>query len=134
MEDSASLTQPLTEVEIQQLDDFLGSDSAPEDAMDISMMDGFITALASGPNLMMPSSMLRWIWDAERGVEEPTFPNAALAQRIVGLIIRHWNSVNDMHEPCDRRVRAACLRARCERKNGFDYRRMVYRIPHGLRC
>ena len=31
---------------------------------------------------------------------------------------------------CDRRVRAACLRARCERKYGFDYRRMVYRITN----
>lgn len=95
MEDNASLTQLLIEAEIQQLDDFLGSDSVPEDAMDISMMDGFITALASGPNLMMPSSMLRWIWDAEHGVEVPIFPNAAASKHIVGLIIRHWNSVND---------------------------------------
>jgi Uncharacterised protein family (UPF0149) len=41
---------PLTETEIGQLDDFLISDSVPEEAMDLSMMDGFITALASGPN------------------------------------------------------------------------------------
>jgi uncharacterized protein len=36
------------------------------------VMDGFITALASGPNLMMPTSMLRWIGDAENGEESPT--------------------------------------------------------------
>jgi hypothetical protein len=53
----ALLAYPLSEAEIDQLDDFLISDSVPEEAMDLSMMDGFITALASGPNLMMPSSM-----------------------------------------------------------------------------
>jgi uncharacterized protein len=56
--------------------------------MDISMMDGFITALASGPNMMMPSSMLRWIWDADRGERSPTFANAAESKHIVELIIR----------------------------------------------
>ena len=59
------------------------------------MMDGFITALASGPNMMMPSAMLRWIWDADNGEKSPTFANAAEAKHIIGLIIRHWNSVND---------------------------------------
>jgi uncharacterized protein len=87
--------QPLTDEEIDQLDNFLSSDSAPEEAMDISMMDGFITALASGPNLMMPTSMLRWIWDAENGEESPTFANAAESKHVVGLIIRYWNSIND---------------------------------------
>ena len=95
MQDDGLLAQPLTEEEIDQLDDFLSSDSAPEEAMDISMMDGFITALASGPNLMMPTSMLRWIWDAENGEESPTFANAAEAKHVVGLIIRYWNSIND---------------------------------------
>jgi uncharacterized protein len=95
MKDDGLFAQLLTEEEIDQLDDFLSSDSAPEEAMDISMMDGFITALASGPNLMMPTSMLRWIWDADNGEESPTFANAAEAKHVVGLIIRYWNSIND---------------------------------------
>lgn len=84
--------QPLTEEEIDQLDNFLTSDSAPEEAMDISMMDCFITALASGPNLMMPTSMLRWIWDAENGEESPTFANAAESKH-VGLIGKRLGSL-----------------------------------------
>ena len=88
-------TPPLNETEIGQLDDFLTSDSAPDAAMDVSMMDGFLTALASGPNLMMPGTMLGWIWDAEHGQDLPTFASADESKRIVGLIIRHWNSVND---------------------------------------
>src|SRR6476469_6982209 len=95
MEEDALLAQPLTEAEIEQLDDFLISDSAPEEALDVSVMDGFITALASGPNLMMPSSMLRWIWDAEHGEDSPMFKNAEESKSIVRLIVRHWNDVND---------------------------------------
>lgn len=95
MKDEIVPTPPLNETEIDQLDDFLTSDSAPDEAMDVSMMDGFITALASGPNLMMPGTMLAWIWDAEHGQGLPTFASADESKDIVGLIIRHWNSVND---------------------------------------
>jgi uncharacterized protein len=95
MKGDVLLEAPLTEAEIELLDDFLVSDAAPEEAMDASMMDGFITALASAPNLTMPRSMLRWIWDAERGEESPAFANAEESKRIVRLILRHWNDVND---------------------------------------
>jgi uncharacterized protein len=95
MEDNALLAQPLTEAEIEQLADFLISDAVPEEAMDVSMMDGFITAIGSGPNVMLPGSMLRWIWNADDGEDSPTFANAEEAKNIVGLIIRHWNDVND---------------------------------------
>ncbi|WP_161556803.1 UPF0149 family protein [Paraburkholderia hospita] len=96
MKDEIAPTLPLNETEIDQLDDFLTSDSAPDAAMDVSMMDGFMTALASGPNLMMPGAMLGWIWDAEHGRDLPTFASADESKGIVGLIIRHWNCVNDM--------------------------------------
>jgi uncharacterized protein len=95
MKGNALLAYPLTETEIAQLDDFLISDSVPEEAMDLSMMDGFISALASGPNLTMPSSMLRWIWDSEHGKDAPTFANAVESASIITLIIRHWNDIND---------------------------------------
>jgi uncharacterized protein len=96
MKGNALLAHPLSEAEIGQLDDFLISDSVPEETMDISMMDGFMTALASGPNLMMPSSMLKWIWDSEHGEDAPRFANAAESASIITLIIRHWNDINDM--------------------------------------
>jgi len=106
MRDDALLARPLSEEEIEQLDDFLMSDAAPEDGMDVSMMNGFLTALSSGPNLMMPSAMLRWIWDAEHGEASPLFRNTEESVSIVSLIIRHWNEVNntlnnalDQYEP-----------------------------------
>jgi len=95
MTEDRLVAQPLTDAEIEQLDEFLTRESTPKEAMDISMMDGFITALASGPNMMMPSSMLRWIWDADRGEQSPTFANVTESKHIVELIIRYWNNVND---------------------------------------
>ena len=71
------------------------SDSTPEEAMDFSMVDGFITALVSGPSLTMPSSMLKWIWDSEHGQDAPKFASAAEAENIIALILRHWNDIND---------------------------------------
>jgi hypothetical protein len=58
---------PLTEAEFDRLDDFLISDGAPDNTMDTSMLDGYLAAVASGPNLVMPDQMLRWIWDTENG-------------------------------------------------------------------
>ena len=57
MKGNALLAYPLTEAEIAPLEDFLIGDSVPEEAMDLSMTDGFITALASGPSLTPPSLM-----------------------------------------------------------------------------
>jgi uncharacterized protein len=95
MKPTALLAQPLSEAEIEELDHFLGSDAVPEEAMDVSMLDGFITAIASGPNLMMPSELLRWVWDPEARQASPAFTDAEASQRIVGVILRHWNDVND---------------------------------------
>ena len=57
------LDTPLTEAEFSRLDKFLMSDEAPTDTMDTSMLDGYLAAVASGPNLVMPNQMLRWVWD-----------------------------------------------------------------------
>jgi uncharacterized protein len=85
---------PLTEAEFALLDDFLTNEEAPSDAMDTTMLDGFLAAVASGPNLVMPDQMLRWVWDTENGEESPEFTSNKHAQTIVGLIMRHYQYVN----------------------------------------
>jgi len=89
------LDKPLTEAEFNQLDEFLMREEAPADAMDTSMLDGYLAAVASGPNLVMPNQMLRWVWDTEAGEESPEFKNNKEAQDIIGLILRHYQHVND---------------------------------------
>ena len=69
-------------------------DDAPSDTMDTSMLDGYLAAVASGPNLVMPNQMLRWIWTTENGEESPEFKNNKEAQDIIGLILRHYQNVN----------------------------------------
>jgi len=88
------LDTPLTEAEFSRLDKFLMSVEAPTDTMDTSMLDGYLAAVSSGPNLVMPDQMLRWVWDTESGEESPEFKNNKEAQDIIGLILRHYQHVN----------------------------------------
>jgi len=54
--------------------------------MDVSTLDGFLCAVLSGPNVIMPSEWMRWIWDMEEGEQTPKFASEKQAQRILGLL------------------------------------------------
>ena len=58
---------PLTDREIKKLHAFLLAEDGLENPMDFYTFDGFICAALSGPNTIMPSEWLRWVWDQERG-------------------------------------------------------------------
>ena len=88
------INSPLTEVEFDQLDEFLMSEEAPSDTMDTSMLAGYLAPAGSGPNLVMPHQMLRWVWDTEGGEESPEFTSNKEAQTIIGLVLRHYQYVN----------------------------------------
>ena len=90
-----TLDTPVTDAEFARLDDFLMSDDGPSESMDTSMLDGYLAAVASGPNLVMPDQMLRWVWDTESGEESPEFRHNKQARDIIGLILRHYQHVND---------------------------------------
>ena len=82
------LEGPLSEEELDELDEFLMSDATPEDCMDISMLDGFLTALAIGPNTIMPSQWLPVVWGGDMAWESP-----AQMERITALIFRYSNEL-----------------------------------------
>jgi Uncharacterised protein family (UPF0149) len=48
---------PLDQVDLQALDRFLMSDRSPRDCMTLSDLDGFLTGIAIGPELVLPSEM-----------------------------------------------------------------------------
>jgi uncharacterized protein len=85
---------PLTEAEFDRLADFLADEYSPSACMDISMLDGYLAAVVSGPNLVMADQMLRWIWDTENGEDSPEFQHKMEASEIIGLILRHYQHVN----------------------------------------
>jgi uncharacterized protein len=84
---------PLTNREIEKLDTFLHSDGGLENAMDVSTLDGFLCAVLSGPNVIMPSEWMRWVWDKEEGEQVPEFASETQAQRILSLVMRYANDI-----------------------------------------
>jgi uncharacterized protein len=84
---------PLTNQEIEELDGFLLSDGGRENAMDVSGVDGFLCAVLSGPNVIMPSEWMRWVWDSAEGKQSPEFTSEKQAQRILDLLMRHANDI-----------------------------------------
>lgn len=84
---------PLSDEELDELDQFLLDAAGIEESMDVSTLDGFLTAIVCGPKTIMPSEWMRWVWDMERGEDAPKFESRAQARRIVGLLVRHMNDI-----------------------------------------
>lgn len=87
------LDQSLSEDELNELDDFLANEAIEETSMDVSTLEGFLAALAIGPRTVMPSEWMPWVWDREDGEAEAKFESGEQANRIVSLVMRHYNTV-----------------------------------------
>ena len=72
-----------------QLDDYLMSDHAPDDSMGLSDLDGFLTGIAVGPEMIPPSEWLPVIW----GGDEPVFDTELEMRTIVGTIMGRYNEI-----------------------------------------
>ena len=82
----------LSDDELNELDRFLMSDLASDETLTIDGLDGYLTAIAIGPITLMPSQWLPGIWGSEPD-DAPEFESKEQAQHIMGLIIRHFNSI-----------------------------------------
>ena len=80
---------PAGPVDLEALDQFLMSDASPEDCMQLSDLDGFLTGIAIGPELVMPSEWLPVVW----GGEEPVFEDAEQARTVIGTIMGRYNEI-----------------------------------------
>jgi uncharacterized protein len=76
-------------LDLEELADYLDSDLSPDDCMGLSDLDGFLTGVVVGPELIMPSEWLSVIW----GHEEPEFGSTAQAEAIIGLIMSRCNDI-----------------------------------------
>ena len=89
-----NLRQPLSNEEVEELDRILMGQIGDLDPMSVSMLDGFLTAVVSGPNAIMPSIWMPWVWDIENGTSRPNFSSDGAAQRFYELVFRHMNSIS----------------------------------------
>ncbi len=85
----------LSEMELNWLDDFLmnriGDEvdvgERDEGIYDLSTLDGFFTAIVSGPDMVTPTIWLQSIW----GDFEPEWKSQQDAEQVISLLIRYMN-------------------------------------------
>jgi uncharacterized protein len=90
----------LTNEEMDQLGKFLldrineddVTEGRDEGILDISTLDGFMTALVSGPSVIPPSQWLPAVW----GEFEPEWESAKHFETILTLMMRHMNDIAGM--------------------------------------
>jgi len=68
---------------------FLSSDRAPTGSMRLSDLDGFLTGIAVGPELILPSEWLPAVW----GGEAPEFADEEEAEAILGSVMGRYNEI-----------------------------------------
>jgi uncharacterized protein len=76
-------------INLAALDDFLASDRAPPDCMQLSEVDGFLAGIVAGPEIVPPSTWLPMIWHDG----EPEYADAEEAQEVLGTIMRRYNEI-----------------------------------------
>jgi len=98
-----ALNQPLSQPELDTLEDFLASPQFEHRAMELPMLEGFLTALVIGPRMVMPGEWLPRVWDRYDASVSPAFVDRDQAQRITTLLMRFMNGIADtfMNDPGD---------------------------------
>jgi uncharacterized protein len=79
----------LPPMSLDELDAFLLSERVPDDAMLLSELDGFVTAVVVGPVVIPTSEWLSRVWDAEAAV----FDDEVERKRVVGAIFALYERI-----------------------------------------
>jgi uncharacterized protein len=80
---------PTAIVDLEALGAFLLSDGAPINSMGLSDLDGFLTGVVIGPEMILPSEWMPFIW----GGDEPEFADIDEAQTVLGTIMGRYNEI-----------------------------------------
>ena len=81
----------LSDEELDELEALLEHYGSENSIASMSMLDGFLTAVVSGPHLIIPSTWLPAIWGGEQ--DQPEWQSEAELERFIDLVMRHSNDI-----------------------------------------
>lgn len=84
---------PLTEKELQWLDEMLEKYGNDASIVDVAELDGLLTAVLSGPRSIEPSEWLVALWGGEKRI--PKWSNEREMNRFMDLCFQHMNDIAD---------------------------------------
>jgi uncharacterized protein len=86
MSDKPLLPDP---IDLDALRNYLISDHAPDNCMDLSDLDGFLAGIIVGPESILPSEWLPVIWDGE----EPEFASEDEMRTVLSAIMGRYDEI-----------------------------------------
>lgn len=84
---------------LAELDRLLAEMTDEDDGMLLAEFDGFCTALAIGPEMILPSEWLPIVWGGDGST--PEFQSAKELQHALDLMMEHYNDVVSLLSPPD---------------------------------
>lgn len=83
--------KPLTAEELGRLEQLL-AECAGDEVMNPEELDGFFSALIAGPEMVLPSEYLPEVFGGDMPEVSP-FASIEEANAMLGLLMRHWNTI-----------------------------------------
>ena len=88
------MMEPLSEDELEELDRFLLQElPSVVDCMTLDELDGFLHAIAIGPETVMPNRWLPKVWNLDDGGMMPPMDSLERVNHLLSLVMRHYNSI-----------------------------------------
>ena len=79
--------------ELDALESFLLFESGLLHPMELETLDGFLTAIIVGPDVVKPDEWLAWVWDTSGNGASPQFQSVEQESRITGIVKRLMNLI-----------------------------------------
>jgi len=79
----------MPDIDLEAQDEYLMSDTSPEDCMLLSDLDGFLTGMVLGPGPISMDERMPVVW----GDKEPEFESEQHVQVILGTIMGRYNEI-----------------------------------------
>lgn len=82
---------PMSDEELELLEELLVSEDVPADCMNLEMLDGYLAAIVASPLPIPVKTWLPAVWTADEG--EVGFGSGASLQKAIELVLRYYNEL-----------------------------------------